>query len=104
MLRLGIDRVSPDGLYLLDGGKALHAAVRKTAGKRWLEQSCQESKIRNVVGHLTEDYQSAIRCNMRSAYETRNHADAKRALHAILREPMLRLRFATERVDPTYFC
>jgi len=44
--------------------------------------------IRNVVGHLTEEYQSAIRCKMRNAYAMREHADAKRGLDALLRELM----------------
>jgi transposase-like protein len=75
-------------LYVLDGGKALHAAVRKMAGPCGLIQRCQEHKIRNVVGHLTEEYQSMIRCKMRNAYAMREHADAKRALDALLRELM----------------
>lgn len=75
-------------LYVLDGGKGLHAAVRKMAGKCGLMQRCQEHKIRNVVGHLTEEYQMDIRCKMRNAYAMREHADAKRALDALLRELM----------------
>jgi len=75
-------------LYVLDGGKALHAAVRKIAGKCGLIQRCQEHKIRNVVGHLTEEYQCVIRCKMRNAYAMREHSDAKRALDALWRELM----------------
>jgi hypothetical protein len=44
--------------YVLDGGKGLHAGVRKMAGKCAVIQRCQEHKIRNVVGHLTGEYQS----------------------------------------------
>ena len=73
-------------LYVLDGGKALHAAVRKMAGKCGLIQRCQEHKIRNVVDHLTEEYQCVIRCKMRNAYAMREHSDAKRALDALWRE------------------
>jgi transposase-like protein len=75
-------------LYVLDGGKGLHAAVRKMAGKCGLIQRCQEHKIRNVVGHLTEEYQMDIRCKMRNAYAMREYTDAKRALDALLRELM----------------
>jgi transposase-like protein len=75
-------------LYVLDGGKGLHAAVRKIAGKCAIIQRCQVHKIRNVVGHLTEEYQSPVRCKMRNAYAMQNYADAKRALDALLRELM----------------
>jgi transposase-like protein len=75
-------------LYVLDGGKALHAAVQKKAGKCGMIQRCQEHKIRNVVGHLTEEYQGVIRSKMRSAYAMNEYAAAKRALDALLRELM----------------
>ena len=75
-------------LYVLDGGKALRAAVGKLAGKAALIQRCQVHKIRNVVDHLTEEHQMNVRCKMRNAYATREHADAKRALDRLLRELM----------------
>lgn len=75
-------------LYVLDGGKALHAAVRKMAGKCALVQRCQEHKIRNVVGHLTEEYQTTVRCKMRNAYNMLEYDAAKRALDHLLRELM----------------
>jgi putative transposase len=75
-------------LYVLDGGKALHSAVRKKAGKCALIQRCQVHKIRNVVDHLTEEYQMATRCKMRNAYSMRELVDAKRALDALLHELM----------------
>jgi putative transposase len=75
-------------LYVLDGGKALHSAVRKAAGKCALIQRCQVHKIRNVVDHLTEEYQMATRCKMRNAYAMVDHGDAKRALDALLLELM----------------
>lgn len=83
----GIDFEVPR-LYVLDGGKALHAAVRKTAGKCAVIQRCQVHKIRNVVDHLTEEYQMDIRSKMRNAYAMQDHADAKRALDSLLRQLM----------------
>jgi putative transposase len=83
----GVDFEVPR-LYVLDGGKGLHAGVRKMAGKCAVIQRCQEHKIRNVVGHLTEEYQLDIRCKMRNAYAMREYADAKRALDVLLRELM----------------
>jgi transposase-like protein len=75
-------------LYVLDGGRALHAAVRKKAGKCALIQRCQIHKIRNVVDHLTEDYQPAIRYRMSNAYAMTDRSDAKNALDALLQELM----------------
>jgi len=75
-------------LYILDGSKALAAAVRKLAGKAGLIQRCQVHKIRNVSDHLPEEHQSNVRSKMRNAYAMRDHAEAKRALDRLLRELM----------------
>lgn len=83
----GVDFQVPR-LYVLDGGKALHAAVRKTAGKCAAIQRCQVHKIRNVVDHLTEEYQMDIRCKMRNAYSMQAYTDARRALDTLLRQLM----------------
>jgi len=83
----GVDFEVPR-LYVLDGGKALYTAVRKTAGKCAVIQRCQVHKIRNVVDHLPEEYQMDIRCKMRNAYSMQQHADAKRALDSLFRQLM----------------
>jgi transposase-like protein len=83
----GVDFEVPR-LYILDGGKGLHAAVRHTAGKAAVIQRCQVHKIRNVVGHLTEEYQSHVRQKMHAAYAMREYSDAKRGLDNLLRELM----------------
>ena len=75
-------------LYVLDGGKALHSGIRKMAGQCGLIQRCQEHKIRNVIGHLTEEHQMMIRCKIRNAYTTQDHGAAKRGLDMVLRELM----------------
>ncbi len=48
-------------LYVLDGGKALAAAVRRHAGEAAMLQRCQVHKRRNVVDHLPEEHKSAVR-------------------------------------------
>ena len=75
-------------LYVVDGGKALHAAIHKKAGRCAVIQRCQVHKIRNVTDHLTEDFQMAIRCKMRNAYTMREPGDARRALDTLLHELM----------------
>ena len=70
------------------GGKALHTAVLKLAGPSALIQRCQVHKTRNVVDHITEEYQYQVRSKMNNAYAMLEYADAKRALAALLRELM----------------
>jgi transposase-like protein len=83
----GVDFEIPR-LYILDGGKALAAAVRKLAGKAAIIQRCQVHKIRNVADHLPDEYQANVRSKMRNAYAMRDYAEAKRALDRVLRELM----------------
>ena len=47
-------------LYVLDGGKALHAAVRKYAGESAPIQRCQVHKRRNVLDHLTDEQKPLV--------------------------------------------
>jgi putative transposase len=83
----GVDFEVPR-LYVLDGGKALSAAVRRVAGKSGFIQRCQVHKIRNVVEHLTEEHQGHVRQKLLSAYGMREYVDAQRALARLLRELM----------------
>lgn len=83
----GVDFEVPR-LYVLDGGKALHAGVKKVAGRCALIQRCQVHKIRNVVGHLSEEYQSNVRSKLRNAFAMLDYADAKRARDLLWRQLM----------------
>jgi len=85
--RRGVDFEVPR-LYVLDGGKALHAAVHKLAGKSAQIQRCQVHKIRNVVDHLSEEHQMTVRCKLRNAYAMREYTDAKRAVDSLLHQLM----------------
>jgi transposase-like protein len=75
-------------LYVLDGGKALVAAVRRHAGEAALIQRCQVHKRRNVADHLPEEYKAAVRKKLQNAYAMTEYADAKRALERLHRELM----------------
>jgi transposase-like protein len=83
----GVDFEVPR-LYILDGGKALFAGVRHAAGKAAIVQRCQVHKVRNVVGHLTEEHQGHVRQRLHSAYGMREYSDARRALALLHRELM----------------
>jgi putative transposase len=67
-------------LYVLDGGKALAAGVRRHAGEAAMIQRCQVHKRRNVIDHLPEEHKPAIKKKLQNAYAMTEYADAKRAL------------------------
>lgn len=83
----GLDFTEPR-LYLLDGGKALSAAVRKYAGESTAIQRCQVHKRRNVLDHLTDEQKSSVAKKLNAAYAMEEHAAAKLALTQLQRELM----------------
>jgi putative transposase len=87
LVERGLDFSTPL-LYVLDGGKALAAAVRKHAGEAAFLQRCQVHKKRNVVDHLPDEHKADVRRKMQNAYAMAEYADAKRALEQLHRELM----------------
>jgi transposase-like protein len=85
MARRGLDFSTPR-LYVLDGAKALSAAVKRHAGEAALIQRCQTHKRRNVLEHLPEEYQPSMERKLLAAYAMEGEADARRALDQIHRE------------------
>ena len=75
-------------LYILDGGKALTAAVKKHAGESAAIQRCQVHKRRNVLDHLTDEQKPAVAKRLNAAYALEDHAAAKQALNTLHRELM----------------
>lgn len=75
-------------LYILDGAKALTAAVKKHAGESAAIQRCQVHKRRNVLDHLTEEQKPAVSKRLNAAYALEDYAAAKQALNALHRELM----------------
>jgi len=67
-------------LLILDGGKALRKAVRKTFGDDCPVQRCQLHKRRNVAELLPKAYQGAADQRMRTAYAMTGYDDAKAQL------------------------
>jgi len=92
LLRRGLDFSTPR-LYVLDGAKALHSAVRRHAGEAALIQRCQAHKRRNVLEHLPEEYQPGIEGKMLAAYRMQEYAEARRALE--------RLHSELDRINPS---
>jgi putative transposase len=75
-------------LYVLDGGKALSAAVKTHAGESALIQRCQVHKRRNVLDHLPEDQKPLVAQKLNAAYAMENYDAAKLALNKLHRELM----------------
>lgn len=87
LVNRGLDFTEPR-LYVLDGGKALTAAVKKHAGESAVIQRCQVHKRRNVLDHLTEEQKPAIAKKLNAAYAMEDYAAAKLALNHLHRELM----------------
>lgn len=80
-------------LFVIDGAKALRAAIAKVFGDRGEVQRCQIHKRRNVREHLPENGQRDYDRHMRNAYAMTNYAEAKAALERLFRQ--------LERVNPS---
>jgi transposase-like protein len=87
LLTRGLDFSVPR-LYILDGGKALAAAVRRHAGEAAFIQRCQVHKKRNVLDHLPEEHKAGVRRKLQNAYAMKDYEPAKRALTQLHRELM----------------
>jgi len=87
LLERGLDFAQPR-LYVLDGGKALTAAVKKHAGEKAAIQRCQVHKRRNVLDHLTDEQKTGVAKKLNAAYALEDYAAAKQALNVLHRELM----------------
>jgi transposase-like protein len=83
----GLDFTEPR-LYVLDGGKALTAAVKRYAGESASIQRCQVHKRRNVLDHLTDEQKPGVAKRLNAAYALEDYAGAKQALNQLHRELM----------------
>lgn len=85
MVERGLDASEPR-LYILDGGKALHKAVKDTFGKKAVIQRCQVHKKRNVLAHLPESEQTRVSIALTMAYREFDYTKAKSALELLLKD------------------
>lgn len=73
-------------LWVLDGSKALRAAVDKVFGHRAEVQRCHLHKIRNVLDHLPQDRRPDWRRRLQNAYHLSDYRQAREALRKIWRQ------------------
>lgn len=70
-------------LFVLDGSKALAAAVKRLCGAQVQIQRCQQHKTRNVLGYLAEKYHDDIRGRMADAYASKDWREGQRKLNTL---------------------
>jgi putative transposase len=80
----GLDVTTPI-LAVLDGAKALAAAVREVFDAPVIGR-CQLHKIRNVRDHLPERLRGPVEARMRTAYHAASALDAQAQLEALAKE------------------
>lgn len=80
----GLDTSQPT-LLVLDGAKALHAAVKRVWGPRALIQRCQVHKKRNVREHLPEKHHYELSRQLQAAYQETDYDEALRRLKTTAR-------------------
>jgi transposase-like protein len=67
-------------LLVLDGSKALHAAVMRVWGKNAVIQRCQVHKKRNIKAHVPEKHWPELERHLSTAYQETHYETAKRSL------------------------
>lgn len=72
-------------LFVLDGAKALSAAVVRVWGKFAVIQRCQVHKRRNVEAHLPEKHHDQLRERLNAAYHETNATQARTLLAATVK-------------------
>lgn len=72
-------------LAVIDGSKALCAAVKAVFGPQALVQRCQVHKMRNVLDHLPNNMQSNVKQQITQAYLQTDAPRAKRLLENLAR-------------------
>ena len=80
----GLDTSSPT-LLVLDGAKALHAAVKRVWGQKALIQRCQVHKQRNVRQHLPQKHWEGLSRQLNAAYHETDYDQALKGLKTTAR-------------------
>ena len=82
LMERGLDFTRPR-LYLVEGSKAIRAALRNHAGDAAFVQRCQVHKIRNVTEHVPGADRHALKYRMHVAYGAAEAADSRNLLYQL---------------------
>jgi len=72
-------------LFVIDGAKALRAALREVFGAGQSVQRCRTHKMRNVLDELPQEQHAQVRTLMRAAYKQENAADGMARMEKLAR-------------------
>ena len=70
-------------LFVIDGGKGLHKAIREVFGQWALIQRCQIHKLRNIAEHLPKNKRAWVRAAMNRAWSQATVPAARRKLREL---------------------
>jgi putative transposase len=84
LVERGVNSQEPT-LFVLDGGKALRAAVQRVWGKMAVIQRCQVHKKRNVRAHVPDRHKDELNQRLKRAYTEPHYATAVAHLEGTVR-------------------
>jgi transposase-like protein len=64
-------------LFIIDGSKALRAAIERTFGEAALVQRCRVHKLRNVLDYLPDSLKPQVKATMNAAFKLPAVADRR---------------------------
>ncbi len=70
-------------VFVIDGSRALHVAIRKVFGPLGLLHRCQVHKRRNILGHLPERLHASVDRVLKEAWDSTDADLAKRRLESL---------------------
>lgn len=73
-------------LFIVDGSKGIHKAIREIFGSCAVIQRCQWHKRENILNYLKEDKQDSYRSRINKAYAMETYQDAKTELKNIIKD------------------
>ena len=82
LLQRGLDP-EPARVFVIDGSKALHVAIRKVFGPLGVLHRCQVHKRRNILDHLPERLHASVDRVLREAWDSTDADLAKRRLESL---------------------
>ena len=72
-------------LFVIDGAKALRAAIEELFGTEQAVQRCRNHKIRNVLGELPKEQHAQTRNLLRAAWKVKTAAEGEKRLEQLAR-------------------
>jgi len=72
-------------LFVIDGAKALRAAIEELFGAEQAVQRCRNHKIRNVLGELPNEQHAQTRNLLRAAWKVKTAAEGEKRLEQLAR-------------------